>query len=203
MHATPLELMEALDDDDKLDEIVKRELGVDSRTLQALKARLTGAPAADAPVADTTPVKRPAGHDAAGRFTVGNAGGPGRPPRATERVYLAALADCVTPADWRLIVERAKNDALAGDAVARGWLTKHLVGDGLTLTALAVSEALGVDAADEIAGAADAERESAGYGGGLHAAALRMVDSRKADAERERARLARLERKARKLDAGA
>jgi hypothetical protein len=189
---TDAELLEALDDDTKLDEIVKRELGIDGDTMRALRARFDGTPA------DSTPLKRTTGHDAAGRFTVGNAGGPGRPPRATERVYLAALADCVTPADWRLIVERAKSDALAGDAVARAWLTKHLLGDGLTLTALAVSEALDIDAADEIAGAADAERESAGYGGGSHADALRIVESRQQAAERERRRAVRLERKARK-----
>lgn len=63
-----------------------------------------------------------------GQFAQGNPGGPGRPPRATERVYLATLADNVTLEDWQAIVERAKADALAGDHHARQWFAKYLIG---------------------------------------------------------------------------
>jgi hypothetical protein len=46
-------------------------------------------------------------HTSNGRFAVGNPGGPGRPRRAIEREYLAALSDTVSLGDWREIVERA------------------------------------------------------------------------------------------------
>lgn len=64
-----------------------------------------------------------------GTFGAGNPGGPGRPRRAVERSYLAALADAVSQEDWREIVAKAVAGAKAGDARARDWLTKHLVGD--------------------------------------------------------------------------
>jgi hypothetical protein len=46
-----------------------------------------------------------------------------------ERRYLAAFAEAVTPADWRVIIERAVADARRGDPRARDWLSKYLVGD--------------------------------------------------------------------------
>jgi hypothetical protein len=63
-----------------------------------------------------------------GCFAVGWRGGPGRPPRATERVYLAAIGEAVPIDRWRKIVERAASDAENGDAKARDWLGSYLVG---------------------------------------------------------------------------
>jgi hypothetical protein len=59
-----------------------------------------------------------------------------------ERQYLAAFAEAVSPSDWRAIIQRAVADAKAGDAKARDWLSKYLVGD----EPLAL-----VDLADELA----------------------------------------------------
>jgi hypothetical protein len=64
-----------------------------------------------------------------GTFALGNRGGPGRPRRAVEREYLSALAEAVPPAEWRLIVQRAVADAKGGNAKAREWLSKYLLGD--------------------------------------------------------------------------
>jgi hypothetical protein len=64
-----------------------------------------------------------------GRFAPGNAGGPGRPRKLVERAYLEFAANACTPEDWVAIVDRAVEDAKAGDARARSWLTKILVGD--------------------------------------------------------------------------
>ena len=65
-----------------------------------------------------------------GRFAEGNPGGPGRPPRATETAYLEALTEIVTPERWRAICERAASDAEAGDAKAREWIAKYVIGAG-------------------------------------------------------------------------
>ena len=64
-----------------------------------------------------------------GTFAPGNPGGPGRPRRGVERRCLAAFAEAVSPSDWRAIIQRAVADAKAGDAKARDWLSKYLVGD--------------------------------------------------------------------------
>lgn len=73
-----------------------------------------------------------------GTFAPGHAGGPGRPKRTTETGYLLALADVVSLDDWREIAEKARDDAKAGDDKARAWLSKHLLGDTLLSTALAL-----------------------------------------------------------------
>jgi hypothetical protein len=85
------------------------------------------------------------GHrDANGRFAVGNPGGPGRPRRAVEQDYLATLADAVPLKKWKRIVSRAVEDAEAGDAKARRWISEHLVGrQPDALTALAATELAG------------------------------------------------------------
>ncbi len=89
--------------------------------------------------------------DNQGRFAPGNPGGPGRPPRPVERCYLAALADSVTLDDWRAICLRAVVDAKAGDATARAWLARYLLGDKpLSLVELAADEAGGLGAAAEV-----------------------------------------------------
>jgi hypothetical protein len=78
-----------------------------------------------------------------GRFAVGNPGGPGRPRRATERQYLAVLADAVTLETWEAICLRAVADAKKGDAKARDWISKYLVGapgDQWSLSAIAQLE---------------------------------------------------------------
>jgi len=64
-----------------------------------------------------------------GQFAKGNAGGPGRPKRAVEDEYLAAIASGVSQDDWRAIVFRAAADAKQGDARARDWLSRYLVGE--------------------------------------------------------------------------
>ncbi len=83
--------------------------------------------------------------DSQGRFQPGNAGGPGRPRRATEREYLAALRDGCSADDWHEIVQRAVRDAKQGDHSARKWLGAYLVGEpgsrSHSLHLLAVEEA--------------------------------------------------------------
>ena len=69
----------------------------------------------------------------AASFLPGTAPGPGRPSRPVEKNYLRALCD-VCPLDaWGEIVRRAVKDARAGDANAREWLAKYLLGDKATL----------------------------------------------------------------------
>jgi hypothetical protein len=76
-----------------------------------------------------------------GRFKDGNPGGPGRPRRAIEREYLAALSDAISPDDWREVVARAVADAKKGDPVARTWLAKYVLGETPpSLAALAADE---------------------------------------------------------------
>jgi hypothetical protein len=87
--------------------------------------------------------------DRNGKFIEGNAGGPGRPPRATEREYLLALSESCSPADWEEIVVKAVDDAKDGDAKARPWLAGYLVcqpgSRGEMLHTLAVEVAAGSD----------------------------------------------------------
>jgi hypothetical protein len=84
-----------------------------------------------------------------GRFAAGNPGGPGRPRRATERAYLAALSEACPPETWAAIVAKAVEDATAGDRFAREWLAAFLVGQpggsAPSLHELAVEEAAGSD----------------------------------------------------------
>ena len=96
------------------------------------------------------------GRDKSGKFVAGNAGGPGRPPRATERDYLVALSESCSTDDWQEIVSKAVDDAKSGDAKARSWLAGYLVGEpgsrGEMLHSLAVefvagSEPVKLDAA--------------------------------------------------------
>lgn len=82
-----------------------------------------------------------------GRFSVGNPGGPGRPRRAVEADYLAALSDAVSVDRWRKIVERALSDAEQGDPKAREWLSAYLAGKptGGALRRIAIDEMAGID----------------------------------------------------------
>jgi hypothetical protein len=55
-----------------------------------------------------------------------------------ERKYLRALSAAVPLSEWRLVIAKALEQAKAGDALARAWLSKHLVGDDpLTLEVMA------------------------------------------------------------------
>lgn len=67
-----------------------------------------------------------------GRFTKGNARARGkkggRPPREVERAYCRATIEQVSLDDWREIVDAAKQKALEGDAKAREWLGKYIIG---------------------------------------------------------------------------
>src|SRR5262245_42124473 len=69
------------------------------------------------------------GRDCRGRFAAGNPGGPGRPRRATEEEYLRALSRIVSLEDLRAIARRAVADAKKGNARARDWVSKYLLGE--------------------------------------------------------------------------
>lgn len=101
--------------------------------------------------------------DERGRFAAGNPGGPGRPRRAVELEYLAALGDELTLDSWREIVRRAVEDAKAGEPKAREWVTKYALGgaQSLSLMALAVREQASVSVDDEILATADIQRGEA------------------------------------------
>ncbi len=91
------------------------------------------------------------GRDSGGRFAKGHAGGPGRPRRPVETEYLAKLNAAVTLDTWRQIVDRAVTDATNGDAKARDWLAKYLIGEEPTsLVQLAADERAGVTADETI-----------------------------------------------------
>ena len=99
------------------------------------------------------------GRDDIGRFSTGNNYGQGRPPRAVERDYLAALSERLSLDDWRSIVDRAVADASSGDARARDWLSRYVLGvEPMRLTDLALRELMGVSADAELA--AMIERET-------------------------------------------
>ena len=99
------------------------------------------------------------GRDDKGQFSTGNNYGQGRPPRAVERDYLAALSERLTLDDWRSIVDRAVQDARSGDARARDWLSRYALGsEPMSLTALAIRELMGVSSEAELA--AMIERET-------------------------------------------
>jgi hypothetical protein len=64
-----------------------------------------------------------------GYFLPGHKGGPGRPSRSLEQRYLKALATTVPLREWKKIAKRALADAKDGNAQARDWLSRHLLGD--------------------------------------------------------------------------
>ncbi len=101
--------------------------------------------------------------DENGRFTPGNSGGPGRPRRTVEHDYLAVLGDTVSLEDWRKVVARAVADAKSGDARARDWVTKYLIGnDPPQLVELAARERRGTtvdELVDNLAGKQQSDAE--------------------------------------------
>jgi len=100
--------------------------------------------------------------DENGRFADGNAGGPGRPRRTIEREYLATLGDVVSLGEWREIVLRAVADAKAGDARARDWLSKYLVGaEPPTLLQLAGKEGRGLTVEADVTAEGDRQERDA------------------------------------------
>ena len=78
-----------------------------------------------------------AGHrNGNGQVVPGNPGGPGRPRRVTECDYLRTLTEECPPETWRAICRRSVQDALAGDARARDWLARYLLGNVAELPTL-------------------------------------------------------------------
>lgn len=99
---------------------------------------------------------RRSGRNPDGTFAEGNPGGPGRPRRAVEREYLAALSDALLLDDWREIVGKAIEDAKDGDAKAREWVSRYALGAApISLHELAAREVLGIEADYEVAAEAD------------------------------------------------
>ena len=116
----------------------------------------------------TTNALQSTDRDNRGRFAQGWAGGPGRPPRATEVVYMRALSDVLTLDAWRDICETAINAARDGDAKAREWVTRYALGDSpATLQTLAVMEAHDLQPHDlvEAEAALDAEQANGDFDG--------------------------------------
>jgi hypothetical protein len=87
--------------------------------------------------------------NARGRFGVGNSGGPGRPPRQTEATYLRATAAACSLADWKEIVTRAVADAKTGDAKAREFLARYVLGSAPVLSDLVAWAEAGHDPVNE------------------------------------------------------
>jgi len=86
-----------------------------------------------------------------GTFAVGNPGGPGRPPRATERIYLETLYSAIPVDAWQKVVEKALADAQAGDEKARAWIEKFVLGSNpMSLTSLAMRERIGIEPEHEL-----------------------------------------------------
>ena len=70
-----------------------------------------------------------AARKANGQYEKGNSGNPkGRPKKKREERYLEITMSACTFKDWRLIVQKAVNDAKRGDATARKWLSDYLIG---------------------------------------------------------------------------
>lgn len=67
--------------------------------------------------------------DNKGRFEQGNDGGPGRPKRQTEFTYMYVLMEACDPDSWEEVVAGAVQAAKEGDAKARDWLSKYLLGE--------------------------------------------------------------------------
>lgn len=66
--------------------------------------------------------------DKKGRFVKGHSGGPGRPRRHTEAEYIEATVGQVSLAKWQKVVNKALDDAMAGDRHARQFLADYLLG---------------------------------------------------------------------------
>ena len=74
-------------------------------------------------------------HDASGKFKKGNKasagiskGKTGRPKKSREQRYHEILLRACTYSDWRKIVKKAVEQAVAGDKDARKWLAEYSIG---------------------------------------------------------------------------
>ena len=112
------------------------------------------------PVVSETDGSEPGIRDAGGRFVKGHPGGPGRPRRAVETEYLSTLADACPPETWRDVCLRAVQDAKGGDAKAREWLSRYLLGkEPQSLLDLTADEQDGFSPADAVVEAGKQRRE--------------------------------------------
>ena len=82
------------------------------------------------------------GRDNQGRFSNGNPGGPGRPRRAVEEDYLAALSDQLSIERWESIVSKAIEDAENGDHKARDWIARYALGPSPKVAEMGLQGAL-------------------------------------------------------------
>ena len=82
------------------------------------------------------------GRDNQGRFSKGNPGGPGRPRRAVEEDYLAALSDQLSIERWENIVSKAIEDAENGDHKARDWIARYALGPSPKVAEMGLQGAL-------------------------------------------------------------
>ena len=82
------------------------------------------------------------GRDNQGRFSKGNPGGPGRPRRAVEEDYLAALSDQLSIERWENIVCKAIEDAENGDHRARDWIARYALGPSPKVAEMGLQGAL-------------------------------------------------------------
>ena len=102
------------------------------------------------------------GRDLVGRYAAGNPGGPGRPRRAVEMSYLRALSDALPVDTWSEIVQAAIARAKDGDAQARAWLTRLILGAAApTLSDLAKVETLNLEPDDVIESEAQLDQAAA------------------------------------------
>jgi hypothetical protein len=95
-----------------------------------------------APAPSPEPDPKPGeGRDRGGRFVRGHAGGPGRPRRAVEVEYAAALGSVVTLDEWKEVCQTALRQAKEGDDKARQFLAKYLLGERPpSMTVIAAAE---------------------------------------------------------------
>ena len=82
------------------------------------------------------------GRDNQGRFSKGNPGGPGRPRRAVEEDYLAALSDQLSIERWENIICKAIQDAENGDHKARDWIARYALGPSPKVAEMGLQGAL-------------------------------------------------------------
>jgi hypothetical protein len=130
--------------------------------------------------------------------------------RPIERDYLQTFADRITPAEWGAICDTALTMAKEGDAKAREWITRLVLGsDPMPLSGLARRETLQLTPEAEIAGEIEyahtgwMERPT-GIDSPLELAEhrqMKLVTKQQAEAELEKRRQERAARKA--LKAGA
>ncbi len=81
------------------------------------------------------------GRDLAGRFAVGNPGGPGNPHASRVAALRAVLLDAVTDDDLRAIIAKLVTMAKGGDVAAGRELLDRLLGKPLTGVAVALEMA--------------------------------------------------------------